>query len=466
MLTAEADAGLADEFLAGIDFSGGAVAAVSGGSDSTALLLLLKRHLERAAPAAKLLAVTIDHGLRPDSAAEARAVATFCAGRGIAHRTFAWSGEKPVAGLPAAAREARYRFLSQAARDAGIGMVLTGHTADDQAETVLMRSARSSDPDSGRRGLAGMAPATLHDAYGKAVWIMRPLLGVRRAALRDFLRREGVGWAEDPTNADERYERPRIRAALGGQAQAASFEEALALAGRAARERESLSRRTAALVDAFATRPSAGLLRLDPAFAQDGGDREAALHALRVLLATMGGTAFLPPEEAAAALLSRLAKGPMRTSLSRCVVDARKAGIFLHRESRGLPAAAPLRSGLWDGRRLITLGDEAGPSVIAPLGAAGAAELPGGEEKNVPAGLARAALAAEPVLSREGESLDSVGDTAISAATAQPVAAPFARFLPCFDLALAQAVGRLIGAGPLPPPPFARGSDALAEPKA
>ena len=164
--------------------------------------------------------MTIDHDLRPNSAAEAQAVARLCAEHGIAHRTLLWSDPKPSTGLPAAAREARYRLLAEAAEVEGIRVVVTGHTADDQAETVLMRQVRDQGDDQARdegahddRGLAGMAPATLYDWR---IWIARPLLGTRRAALRAMLERRGIGWIEDPTNVDQRFERPRMRIWLAG----------------------------------------------------------------------------------------------------------------------------------------------------------------------------------------------------------------------------------------------------------
>ncbi|MER9233566.1 tRNA lysidine(34) synthetase TilS [Mesorhizobium sp. M0622] len=471
-----------------IDFSNGAVAAVSGGSDSTALLLLLKAHLDRTAPATKLLAVTIDHQLRPQAAAEAKAVARLCAARGIAHRILAWSGHKPSTGLPAAAREARYRLLAEAAEAAGIGLILTGHTADDQAETVLMRQARDERPSDGgpsdagpgdagqsddgprdeRRGLAGMAPATLYDWRH---WIVRPLLGVRRAALREFLRRKQVAWAEDPTNADTAFERPRIRAALGDGDGAPRVAEAMALARKAAVEREQLGHGAAMLIRSFASRPAAGLVRLDRDFATDG-DSRAAIYALRILLAATGGTAFLPDQARSEALFDRLRSGPLCATLSRSVVDARRTGIFLHRELRDLPpAVAVSNNALWDGRRRITLGDNSGalliaPLLVAPLGAALAAKRaiagPG-----TSASLVRAALAAEPALWRDGECLGLPGEGPMPAAVAAyPAVAPFARFLPCFDLAPADAVAALLGAAPIPAAPFGGHSAGLPRAKA
>ena len=436
-----------------IDFTHGAVAAVSGGSDSTALLLLLKQHLDRTAPSARLLAVTVDHGLRQGSAAEAQAVAKLCAEHGIAHRTLAWSGRKPTTGLPAAAREARYRLLAEAARAEGIGLIVTGHTADDQAETVLMRQARDeagASADMAGRGLAGMAPATLFDWRE---WIVRPLLGTRRSALRDFLRRAHVGWADDPTNIDEAFERPRMRAALAGES-VEHVEDTLMLAGQAAVERSQLGAGAADLINRFASQPAIGLIRLDPHLLSAGDDR-AAIYALRILLATAGGAAFLPDQARSEVLFGRLKAGFLCATLSRTVVDFRRAGLFLHREARGLPpAATAVDDIIWDGRRHITLNDRADALLIAPLGMTAAKRLTidAGE---TPASLMRAALAAEPTSRQAFENPGlRQGELASSGFAARPVVSPFARFLPSFDLAPARAVAGLIGASPLPAPPF------------
>jgi tRNA(Ile)-lysidine synthase len=440
---------LPDDLFSSIDFTHGALVAISGGGDSTALLLLLKRHLDRKAPTAPFIAVTVDHDLRPDSAAEAKAVARLCTEHGIPHKTLVWNGAKPSTGVPAAARETRYRLLAEAAKDAGIGMVVTGHTADDQAETVSMRQSRTQAADPPHeRGLAGMAPATLYDW---SVWIVRPLLGTRRETLREFLRREGVGWIEDPTNIDEHFERPRIRAALHKGHAAHQFADSMAAATSAATMRETMSRHAATLIRDFASQPAPGLVRLDPAFA--GGDRHAAVTAMRMLLATVGGTSFPPDEARTAALFGRLGTPGLCATLSRTMIDVRRAGIFLRREQRDLPAASIAIDGMvWDGRRRINFRDEGGGLLIEPLGPRAAAErtIP---ENGVPDSLLRAANAAEPTFRHDPER------TALSPrkpldAEVLPLVAPFARFLPSFDLDLAAALADLVGAPALPMPPL------------
>ncbi|TIS20359.1 ATP-binding protein, partial [Mesorhizobium sp.] len=376
---------LSDRLFQDFDFSHGAVAAVSGGSDSTALLLLLKHHLDRTLPAARLLAVTIDHGLRPSSAAEAQAVARLCAEHGIAHRTLVWSGRKPS---------------------------------------------------------TGMAPATLYDWR---VWIARPLLATRRAALREMLKRRGIGWTEDPTNVDRRFERPRLRISLAGRDGEARFKEAIAKAGQAAAERENLGQRAAALIGAFASQPAPGLIRLDRDFAS-GEDSEAAVYAFRILLAAVGGVTFLVDEARCRALFEHLRSGTLCATLSRTVVDARRTGgIFLHREARNLPAVPAAEQALWDGRRRITLSDRPSGLVIAPAGLGAAKRFT--PEGDVPASLLRKAQAAEPALWRGGERLDLAGgDAAPPAMAIVPAVSPFTRFLPSFDLRPAAAVAALIGA--------------------
>ena len=135
MLTAAAIPELSGNPFSAIEFKDGqtVVIAFSGGGDSTALLLLAHQHFSKTGDLTRLLAVTVDHGLRPESAGEAKYAADICADLDIAHRTCVWEGEKPATGLQNAAREARYRLLADAARAAGAEIVLTGHTLDDQA---------------------------------------------------------------------------------------------------------------------------------------------------------------------------------------------------------------------------------------------------------------------------------------------------------------------------------------------
>lgn len=180
--------------------------ALSGGGDSMALLDLACDWARMRGR--RVLALTVDHGLNPDSADWSRRAEAAARAAGADWRGLAWTGPKPATGLPAAAREARHRLLAGAARDAGARVILTGHTADDVAESDWMRAR-------------GSTLGTLRDGSPSPVWpegrglmLMRPLLGETRAALRDHLAVRGLDWIEDPANADPRFGRSRARAAL------------------------------------------------------------------------------------------------------------------------------------------------------------------------------------------------------------------------------------------------------------
>jgi tRNA(Ile)-lysidine synthase len=204
------------------------VIAVSGGPDSVALMWLLARWRKALARGPRLVAVTVDHGLRPEAAAEAREVKRLARTLALEHRTKHWTGEKPKSGVPAAAREARYGLLAEAARGVGATHILTAHTRDDQAETLLMRLLRGS----GIAGLSAMARITERDGLSLA----RPLLDVAKSKLTATLKRAAIGFADDPTNRDMAFTRPRLRALLPKLAAEGGDARALArLATRLAR---------------------------------------------------------------------------------------------------------------------------------------------------------------------------------------------------------------------------------------
>ena len=208
-----ADAAVGDDELSalfrGLDDLPGFVVAVSGGPDSTALLLLTARWAKRRKKPPRLLAVTIDHGLRAAAKAEAAAVKRLARRLNVPHRTLRWRGTKPASGLQEAARAARYGLLAQAAARAGLAHVLTAHTLDDQAETVLFRLARGS----GVAGLAGMAPVSLIPGSDgdDRIFLVRPLLGVPKSRLIATLRAARIAFSEDPSNSDPRFTRARLR---------------------------------------------------------------------------------------------------------------------------------------------------------------------------------------------------------------------------------------------------------------
>jgi len=357
--------------------------ALSGGGDSLALLLVA--HAWAARSGRPLRVLTVDHRLQPQSGAWTEACAAHAARLGLPFEALAWTGPKPQRGLPAAGRAARHRLLAEAARRAGARAILLGHTADDVLEARAMRQAGAATPEPRE-----WAPSPIWPE-GRGLFLLRPMLAVRRGALRDWLAARGEHWIDDPANADPRFARARARAGL----------------------------------DAGAPDPVAGdgpfvaLARLCTAGAGALGVARAALRTVSpeearrfVGLAAVcaGGGARLP----ASATLDRLAvalrgEAPVASTLAgaRTVADAdevlfvREAG----EAARGGLAPTDLPAGravVWDGRFEV---EAAVPGLQIRRLAGLAARLPPAERR----ALAAVPAAARPALPAIVEATGAVG---------------------------------------------------------
>ena len=338
----------------GFEKASAVIAAVSGGSDSLGLLFLLRDYMAMLQNPPRLIAVTVDHRLRAESKAEAENVGLLCRQYGIEHRILVWDDAKPASGLAAAARTARYRLLVQAARDAGGAFIVTGHTQDDQIETFLMRKERSAHAEA--RGLAAMSARSLLDRLGLegSVELDRPLLSVSRQALRDELQGRGINWVDDPSNANTKYERPRIRLGIAAEADRQTVLDQIAEAG-AARERDN-----AALIAALGNPASLRVdvtdaLLVDPQLYAVLPDNVRRLFA-GLLAAIAGGRRFLPGDSERSRI-ERVLSGDddnHRLTVFGALIERGDNGAphrFL-REKRNLPKLRLERDKpiIWDGR--------------------------------------------------------------------------------------------------------------------
>lgn len=350
------------------------VAAVSGGPHSLALGWLAARWA--AARGGRLIAAVCDHGLRPDSAAEAAQVMATLAGRGIAARLLRL-GLPPGPALQEQARAARLDALLQLCAEAGAPWLLLGHHRADQAETLLLRALAGSGP----AGMAAMAPARA----ATAALLLRPLLGLAPARLEATLAAAGLVPVRDPSNADPRFTRVRLRAALddpGGEGP--GIMALAAAAARFAGRRAVATAELAARLAAAARLHEAGFARLDRTAL---GADVVAIAALGALLRVVGGGRFPPPEAGVARLLAA-GQGTLGGAMLR------RDGLLL-REAASLAPSIPARPGaLWDRRfRLVGAGGEG-----MEIGSAGEAarRLPR------PAGIPAAVVPTLPALWRDG----------------------------------------------------------------
>lgn len=253
--------------------------AVSGGGDS---ILALRRTVAWAdAVRRPVIALYVDHGLQPQSAAWAAFVRDAATALGASFQHLIWDGSKPTRGLPAAARLARHGLLADAARAAGATVIVTGHTADDALENQRL----------GQGHLTDWSPSPVWP-QGRGLFLLRPLLALRRNDIRETLRAENAAWIDDPTNED--LSQPRIAARLlpplHGEERPAheGGDEAAHLA------------RAAAIRDAVIILPRDAVLAAAPAVRR---------KVLAAALVCAGGGARLPRTDALERLLGRLASG-------------------------------------------------------------------------------------------------------------------------------------------------------------
>ena len=426
------------------------VVAVSGGPDSTALLHLVQGWTgteDRAA--GSVVAVTVDHGLRPESAIEAEDVARQARSLGIEHRIVRWEGPAPATGLQAAARVARYRLLGKVAGEkaaafGGPAAIITAHTADDQAETLIMRLARGSGVD----GLASISPhsrlpvaSSDTDVGPDRCAVLRPLLGVPRRRLLATLAARAITYADDPSNRDRRFERVRVREALGVLEGLGLTREALQRSVERLQSAREVLERAADELQSKAVASIGGLVYEIDLAALSAAPKETAVRVVRRVLRRAGGGA--PPADLGAVELAagRLVEGtnlPAFT-LGGCIVEVSRAdrdqrGIArIYREpdrDGGLPVIRlfPGAAALWDERFHVAVTDvaphgvEVGPlgddwlPLVADLPALAALHLPHAAARGAPAFRAEGRLVAVPLLAGllaqigAGEAADRLAD--------------------------------------------------------
>lgn len=336
--------------------------AVSGGSDSTALMRLLADIAQQ--EQLELHAATVDHGLRPESASEALATAALAQRWGIPHEILKWQGWDRVGNLQDQARRARYRLLVAWAKAKGLQAIALGHTADDQAETVLMRLARAA----GVSGLSAMSGSRKEGGIA----LLRPLLTTTREHLRDYLTAQDISWIDDPSNQDQRFDRIKARQVLSGLDQIGITAANLSrVAENMAQAREALARYTQESA-VRCIQVSDGDLCLDR------GDFETLPEEIRrrLVIASVlwiAGAGYPPRHNAVDQVMDAISSG-QTTTLGGCILVPEGKKTWICRELNAIrdQRARPLEP--WD-RRWIVSGPNHADAEIRALGEDGIRQL-------------------------------------------------------------------------------------------
>jgi len=353
--------------------------AVSGGSDSMALLAILAGQTGRS-----LHVATVNHRLRPGAAADVALVAARARSFGLPHTELTWDDWSGRGNLQAEARNARKRLITDWAQKNEISFVATGHTQDDQAETLLLRLARGSGVD----GLAAIPPYATQDGI---TWL-RPLIGTSRGELQSWLRSNGETWADDPSNSDPRFDRTKARAAVAALAPLGLSRAGLAeTAGRMREASQVLDNAAYAVAARHLSQQGADLLI--PVEALSGAMLDTRNRLLAHLLQTVSGQVYRPRFSALGAAIKAVASGQTHT-LHGCLLTQRNGVLRVSRE----PAAVAMLSSqgpIWD--RWQIAGRLSSGHSISALGAEAYGALP----NNLDA-MPRSSLAASPAIRERG----------------------------------------------------------------
>ncbi len=308
--------------------------AVSGGADSLCLTALLhKWGKETHHP---VIALTVDHGLRPESAGEAADVQAFCIARGIEHHTLVWTGVKPKTRVEERARDARYRLLTGFCREHAIPVLCLAHHLGDQTETFLTRLARGSGVD----GLSAMKPETVRNG----VRLLRPLLRVPKGDLTAYLKRHHVSWVEDPMNYDAAYERVKWRRLTDTlTANGLTGDAVVRSADRLNRARTALDYYAAAFLKENVVVDNRGFARIDT-MAFVAAPAEIQIRVLARLLNMIGQPQKQLSLDGLEQLVERM---PCQATLAECHIVPHKTGIYIAKESARQPAPVVIPAHVW-----------------------------------------------------------------------------------------------------------------------
>ncbi len=342
----------------GCSAGGNLAVAVSGGADSLALSFMLGEWCR--SHDISLTAITVDHGLRPEAAAEARQVADWLRPYDIAHVTLTWDGDKPHSNIQDQARRARYRLMGEWCRSHGVDKIFLGHHQDDQAETFLIRLLRGSGVD----GLAAMKPQADFPVSvpGRGrLTVCRPLLTVPKDRLKATLRHLGQTWIEDPSNENDSYTRIKVRNLLAEDGiEGLTVGRMAATAARMGRVQSLLMSLTADLEREAVTWFPEGYVEVAVA-PLISAHEEIALRCLAALLRRISGGTYAPRLTRLEALFDRLRAGDFAgQTLGGCLISPRSANcIRISREAAGISESCDLERNsnlIWDGRFVIENG--------------------------------------------------------------------------------------------------------------